>query len=111
MKMSKSPFYYGGVVRDEYFCNRSKETKEQVADIDSGWNILSPDSNRTANKSPKSVSMRYRMYQKDFRGAAIGVVENAAGVSNSQCIVCCCAETLTSIIIVVIFPVCRQIID
>src|SRR6056297_3262736 len=40
MSMSKSPFYYGGVVKDEYFCNRSKETKELVTDIDSGLNVL-----------------------------------------------------------------------
>lgn len=38
--MSKSPFYYGGVVKDEYFCNRSKEIKELVTDIDSGLNVL-----------------------------------------------------------------------
>ena len=40
MSIRKSPFYYGGVVKDEYFCNRSKETKELVADIDSGLNVL-----------------------------------------------------------------------
>src|SRR6056297_2504524 len=40
MSIRKSPFYYGGVVKDEYFCNRSKETKELVTDIDSGLNVL-----------------------------------------------------------------------
>ncbi len=36
----KNPFYYGGIVSREYFCNREKEIKELKEDILNGLNIL-----------------------------------------------------------------------
>ena len=36
----KNPFYYGGIVSDEYFCNRKEEIKELKKDILNGLNIL-----------------------------------------------------------------------
>ncbi len=35
-----NPFYYGGVVSEEHFCNRSEEIKELKKDILNGLNIL-----------------------------------------------------------------------
>ena len=40
MTTTKSPFYYGGVVSDEHFCNRAEEMRELIADIDTGLNVL-----------------------------------------------------------------------
>lgn len=40
MNIDKKPFYYGGVVSDNHFCNRNKELKELKNDMDSGLNIL-----------------------------------------------------------------------
>ncbi len=36
----KNPFYYGGVVSEEYFCNRKQEIKELKKDILNGINLL-----------------------------------------------------------------------
>ncbi|MGI6722780.1 MAG: AAA family ATPase [Arcobacteraceae bacterium] len=38
--MIKNPFYYGGAVKDEHFCNRIDEIKELKADINAGINTL-----------------------------------------------------------------------
>ena len=38
--MSINPFYYGGTIEDEYFCNRVDELKELKTDILSGLNSL-----------------------------------------------------------------------
>lgn len=38
--MKKNPFYYGGTIKDEYFCNRVDELKELKVDILSGLNSL-----------------------------------------------------------------------
>jgi len=40
MKNNKKPFYYGGVVSDNHFCNRTKELNELKNDMDAGLNIL-----------------------------------------------------------------------
>jgi len=40
MKNNKKPFYYGGIVSDSHFCNRTKELKELKNDMDTGLNIL-----------------------------------------------------------------------
>ena len=36
----KNPFYYGGSVENEHFCNRVQEIKELKADISAGLNTL-----------------------------------------------------------------------
>jgi AAA+ ATPase superfamily predicted ATPase len=36
----KNPFYYGGAVQSEHFCNRKEEIKELKADINAGLNTL-----------------------------------------------------------------------
>jgi len=38
--MIKKPFHYGGTVDNQYFCNRTAETKELKTDIDTGLNLL-----------------------------------------------------------------------
>lgn len=38
--MQSNPFYYGGTIKDEYFCNRVDELKELRVDILSGLNTL-----------------------------------------------------------------------
>ncbi|WP_165786379.1 AAA family ATPase [Aliarcobacter cryaerophilus] len=38
--MLKNPFYYGGAVLNEHFCNRVDEIKELKTDINSGLNLL-----------------------------------------------------------------------
>lgn len=38
--MKTNPFYYGGAVGDEHFCNRVSEIKELKGDVLSGLNIL-----------------------------------------------------------------------
>jgi AAA+ ATPase superfamily predicted ATPase len=38
--MIKKPFHYGGTVDNVHFCNRVKETKELITDIDTGLNVL-----------------------------------------------------------------------
>jgi hypothetical protein len=38
--MVKNPFYYGGAVKDNHFCNRIDEIKELSDDINAGLNIL-----------------------------------------------------------------------
>jgi len=39
-KMITNPFYYGGAITDEHFCNRIQELKDLKQDIDAGLNIL-----------------------------------------------------------------------
>lgn len=38
--MIKNPFYYGGAVKDNHFCNRIDEIKELSEDINAGLNVL-----------------------------------------------------------------------
>lgn len=38
--MTKNPFYYGGAVFDEHFCNRLDEISELKTDINAGLNLL-----------------------------------------------------------------------
>lgn len=38
--MIENPFYYGGAVKDNHFCNRIDEIEELVQDINAGLNIL-----------------------------------------------------------------------
>lgn len=38
--MTTNPFYYGGAIKDEHFCNRVDEIKELKQDIDAGLNML-----------------------------------------------------------------------
>ena len=38
--MQENPFYYGGAITDEHFCNRVVEIKELQQDVYSGLNIL-----------------------------------------------------------------------
>jgi hypothetical protein len=38
--MTKNPFYYGGSIENEYFCNRVDELKNLKTDILSGLNSL-----------------------------------------------------------------------
>ena len=38
--MITNPFYYGGAISDEHFCNRVAELKELKQDIDAGLNLL-----------------------------------------------------------------------
>jgi len=38
--MKKNPFYYGGIIKDEHFCNRVDELQELKVDILSGLNTL-----------------------------------------------------------------------
>jgi len=38
--MAINPFYYGGAVKDNHFCNRVDEIKELSNDIQSGLNML-----------------------------------------------------------------------
>ena len=38
--MVTNPFYYGGAITNEHFCNRVQELKELKQDIDAGLNIL-----------------------------------------------------------------------
>jgi len=40
LSIIKKPFYYGGVVQNDHFCNRVKEIKELQNDMDTGLNIL-----------------------------------------------------------------------
>jgi hypothetical protein len=38
--MAKNPFYYGGAVESEHFCNRVNEIKELKIDVEAGLNVL-----------------------------------------------------------------------
>lgn len=38
--MAKNPFYYGGAVESEHFCNRVNEIKELKIDVEAGLNTL-----------------------------------------------------------------------
>ena len=38
--MTKNPFYYGGAIVDDHFCNRVDEIEELKGNIASGLNLL-----------------------------------------------------------------------
>jgi len=40
MRKNINPFYYGGIAKDEYFCNRINEIKDIKNSINSGLNLL-----------------------------------------------------------------------
>ena len=61
--MKENPFYYGGAVLDEHFCNRIDEIKELKKDINAGLNLLIYAPRRFGKTSLVLHTLKQTQYQ------------------------------------------------
>lgn len=66
-ELKTNPFSYGSVVSEEYFCNRAEETRELIADMKAGLNILLYAPRRFGKTSLVSHAIKQTNLQYIFR--------------------------------------------